>query len=99
MYSYLLATEETYGIAKIAEFYEKGGVIMYALTLCSIVTLAVIIFKALSLKKNNVLPATMQQTIAHFTQNQSDSAADQLAIESRKADSVLARFESSRSAA
>lgn len=65
---------------------------MYVLTFCSILTLAVIIYKALSLSKKHVLPQHLLQTISHFTKNTNDTAAEQLALEASKEDSVLARL-------
>ncbi|MFC5049440.1 MotA/TolQ/ExbB proton channel family protein [Rubritalea spongiae] len=92
MHLTILATALASSMAKIAEFYDKGGIIMYALTFCSILTLAVIIFKALSLSRKKVLPNGMQQTINHFVQNSNDTAAEQLALEASKGESVLARL-------
>jgi biopolymer transport protein ExbB len=92
MYSQFLASEESFGVAKIAEFYDKGGIIMYVLTFCSMLTLAVIIYKALGLAKKHVLPKEMEQTISHFIQSPNDTAAEQLALEASKGESVLARL-------
>ncbi|MGJ8673618.1 MotA/TolQ/ExbB proton channel family protein [Rubritalea sp.] len=92
MYLTILATEESYGVAKIAEFYDKGGIIMYALTFCSLLTLAVIVFKALSLAQKNVLPNDMQKVVGHYIQNPNDTAVEQLALEASKGESVLARL-------
>lgn len=56
----LLTTEKVYGFARIAEFYEKGGSIMYVLTLCSIITVAVIVYKIFHLSQKRVLPNSFQ---------------------------------------
>src|ERR1700724_302725 len=44
----------------IAEFFAKGGVFMWPLLICSIVSLTVIILRTLALREKNVLPLTIE---------------------------------------
>lgn len=89
---HLLATEEVVGLAKVAEFYEKGGVIMYALTLCSLITVAVIIFKAMDLDRKRVIPSDLRLGIESYTASTDEASANELAQQVRGSDSVLSRL-------
>lgn len=91
MMTQILAADEVYGLAKIAEFYEEGGTIMYVLTLCSIVTLAVIIFKALDLTKPRVLPVSLKSAVENFSATD-EAAKERIVQEAEAGDSVLARL-------
>lgn len=88
----LIASEEVYGIAKIAEFYEKGGIIMYVLTFCSLLTLAVIIFKALDLNKARVLPDDLKATIDMLSSKETGTSLEVVQQKSTEGASVLARL-------
>lgn len=88
----LIAAEEVYGIAKIAEFYEKGGIIMYVLTFCSLLTLAVIIFKALDLNKARVLPDDLKATIDMLSSKETGTSLEVVQQKSTEGASVLARL-------
>ena len=59
----MLATQDAQGFARISEFYDKGGIIMYVLTFCSMVTLAVVVYKALDLGRDRVLPSDLKNSI------------------------------------
>lgn len=87
----LIASEEVYGLAKIAEFYEKGGYIMYALTLCSIITVAVIVFKALDLARQRILPPELKSIVENFSA-ENEAAAERVVNEANAGASVLARL-------
>lgn len=88
----LIAAEEVYGIAKIAEFYDKGGIIMYVLTFCSLLTLAVIIYKALDLNKSRVLPDGLKDSINDFADDEGTPSIEKVYSESNAGSSVLARL-------
>lgn len=89
---HLLAAEKVVGIAKIAEFYEKGGVIMYALTLCSIITVAVIIFKVMDLDKKRVLPSGLRSGVEAYSLTADEASAADLSQHVSASDSVLSRL-------
>lgn len=88
------ATESTqlYGMAKVAEFYDKGGIIMYALTLCSVITVAVIIFKVLDLDKKRVIPQLLREAIGNYTHAGDAVSANELAAKVDTENSVLSRL-------
>jgi biopolymer transport protein ExbB len=87
-----LAAETLTWTDRISEFYEKGGIIMYVLTFLSVLTLAVILYKALSLARKNIMPVQMRQTMQHYVQGPNEHAADQLAREAGSEGSALARL-------
>lgn len=89
---HLLAAEEVVGLAKVAEFYEKGGVIMYALTLCSLITVAVIVFKAMDLDRKRVIPRALHTGIENYAHSADESSANELAQQVNHSDSVLSRL-------
>src|ERR1700726_5260751 len=44
----------------VAGFFTKGGIFMWPLLVCSIVSLTVIILRTLALREKNVLPLTIE---------------------------------------
>jgi biopolymer transport protein ExbB len=50
----------------IIGFFAKGGVFMYPLLVCSIVSLTTIILRALALREKNVLPLTIENEMERF---------------------------------
>ncbi|WP_018969712.1 MotA/TolQ/ExbB proton channel family protein [Rubritalea marina] len=87
----ILAAEATM-FEKLADFYEKGGIIMLVLTGCSILTVAVIIYKLLDLSKSRVMPEQLAKDIDVATLNPSEQAMLDVASSSRDEKSVLARL-------
>ncbi|MFC4994132.1 MotA/TolQ/ExbB proton channel family protein [Rubritalea tangerina] len=83
---------EAQGLAKISEFYDKGGIIMYVLTFCSVLTVAVIVYKALDLGRKRVLPEDLKKDIDVAANHGDDSAYARVAQQSGEGRSVLARL-------
>jgi biopolymer transport protein ExbB len=50
----------------IIEFFAKGGVFMWPLLVCSIVSLTTIILRTLALREKNVLPLTIENEMERF---------------------------------
>jgi len=50
----------------IIGFFAKGGVFMWPLLLCSVVSLTTIILRALALREKNVLPLTIESEMERF---------------------------------
>ena len=90
--NHLLAADKVFGIAKIADFYDKGGIIMYALTACSLVTLTVIVFKALDLAKPRVIPQMLRSKIEQYSTVTDENSASDLSQQVTSSDSVLSRL-------
>lgn len=90
MYS-LLASDATM-LDKIANFYEKGGIIMLVLTACSVLTVAVIVYKFLHLDKKRIMPDELVHDIETAALTPTESALIEVASRSRDEDSVLARL-------
>src|ERR1700720_4448542 len=51
----------------VAGFFVKGGVFMWPLLVCSIVSLTTIILRTLALQEKHVLPSTMEGEMERFT--------------------------------
>ena len=92
MHTFLAAAETASALSKISDFYDKGGIIMYVLTFCSILTLAVVIYKALDLSKNRVIPAGLKRDINAITDLGDEQALSRVAQQSSVGGSVLARL-------
>ncbi|MFT5881615.1 MAG: biopolymer transport protein ExbB [Crocinitomicaceae bacterium] len=88
----LLAADTASSLSKISEFYDKGGIIMYVLTFCSVLTLAVVIFKALDLGKKRVIPDELKKDIDAAANQGDDQAFKRVAQQSSDGNSVLARL-------
>ena len=92
MHTLLAAADEASALSKISEFYDKGGIIMYILTFCSILTLAVVIYKALDLGGNRVIPENLKRDIDAAANQTDENAFTRVAQQSLDGNSVLARL-------
>ena len=90
MHTFLAVAENTSALSKINEFYDKGGITMYVLTFCSILTLAVVIYKALDLGKKRVIPDALKNDIDAAANLGDKAAFSRVAQQSSDGDSVLA---------
>lgn len=88
----ILAVNNASSLSQISEFYDKGGIIMYVLTFCSILTFAVVIFKALDLAKNRVIPESLKMDIDEAANRDDNSALNRITEHSGTGNSVLARL-------
>ncbi len=88
----LLTADKAGGFAKIAEFYDKGGIIMYVLTFCSILTIAVIVYKALDLGKARVIPEALKKDIDVASGRADENAFARVVQQSNEGSSVLSRL-------
>ncbi len=92
MHTFLAAAENASTLSKINGFYDKGGIIMYVLTFCSILTLAVVIYKALDLGKKRVIPDGLKNDIDAAANLGDKAAFSRVAQQSSDGGSVLARL-------
>ncbi|HEX8281301.1 MAG TPA: MotA/TolQ/ExbB proton channel family protein [Chthoniobacterales bacterium] len=71
------------------EFFEAGGIFMWPLLACSIVTLTTIILRGIALRRRNVLPLVIESEIERLTPG---GSAERLARIVHQDDSSLARI-------
>lgn len=88
----LFTADKVGGFAKIAEFYDKGGIIMYVLTFCSMLTIAVIVYKALDLGKARVIPEALKKDIDVASGGADENAFARVLQQSNEGSSVLSRL-------
>lgn len=88
----LLAAEEPEGIGKAVEFFEKGGVFMYILLLCSLASVAVIIYKAIVLGRRGVIPSDLETKLEAYGERGGEAEVKALDDELSVGDSVLHRL-------
>ncbi|MEO1856330.1 MAG: MotA/TolQ/ExbB proton channel family protein [Rubritalea sp.] len=92
MHTFLAAAEKASALSKISDFYDKGGIIMYVLTFCSILTLAVVVYKALDLGKSRVMPDDLKKDIDSAANHGDEAAFSRVTQQSSAGNSVLARL-------
>lgn len=94
MYTFitLLAQQDASWLERATGFFQKGGVFMYVLLLCSIASVAVIVFKAISLNQNSVLPKSLADKMNSYSDSGDAASATQVSQELEAGDSVLHRL-------
>lgn len=79
-------------VEQIKLFFEEGGVFMILLGVTSVVGLAAIVFKFLSLRKSRVLPDSLVAEVEQFEKMVADGSVEPLLREFERGESVLARL-------
>jgi len=74
----------------VRDFFHDGGMFMYALALTSFVALAAIVFKILSLRREGVIPADLEQALK--TVGRESAIPEPLLAKFREGGSTLARL-------
>lgn len=94
--NYLLATNEstdTIGMmGKIGQFFDQGGIFMVFLLICSVVSVAVIIYKIMDMKRGRVVPQNLETAILNYTSRLDEESAQQLANGIQQSNSTLSRL-------
>ncbi len=74
------------------KFFTDGGVFMLLIVLCSLVGLAVILYKALTLTKGRVLPDRLAGEVERLESHLADGSMRELQAEFREGETALARL-------
>lgn len=74
------------------QFLTDGGIFMYVLLAVSLVSVTVITFKVLSLRRSLILPTRLEAQVADFEARLNDNDVEPLAEEFRKGQSALSRL-------
>lgn len=86
MHSFALSPSE------IGQYFTDGGIFMYALVLLSVVSGAVIVFKALTLRRRLIVPDDLSVEVEDFEASLDVGDIDSPTEKFRKGDSALARL-------
>lgn len=79
-------------VEQIGLFFEEGGIFMVLLGVTSVVGLAAILFKVLSLRKVRVLPDDLEAEVAKFDQLVRDGQFEPVLEKFERGESALARL-------
>ena len=79
-------------VEQIGLFFEEGGIFMVLLGVTSVVGLAAILFKVLSLRKLRVLPDDLEAEVAQFDQLVRDGRFEPVLDKFERGESALARL-------
>jgi biopolymer transport protein ExbB len=87
--SLLAATAEIKGLQQVWKFFDDGGFFMVLLAACSVVAVAVIVFKLLSLRRGAVIPDGLAQAVDRYGER---AGGDLAGKELEQGRSTLARL-------
>lgn len=73
-------------------FFERGGLFMIPLTLCSVVGMMAILYKFLSLTRNRVIPPDLAHEVEAFERRLRDGTAEPVVRRFQEGQSTLARL-------
>jgi len=79
-------------VGEIRRFFDEGGTFMVLLAVTSVVGLAAVVFKFLSLARSRILPEPLERQVARFEAAVGDGAAEAVLQEFEKGGSALARL-------
>lgn len=79
-------------VEQIGLFFEEGGIFMILLGITSVVGLAAIMFKVLTLRKSRVLPDSLEAEVEQFDQRVRDGNFEPVLAEFDRGESTLARL-------
>lgn len=88
----LLAEAPSNAVQNTWQFFKGGGPFMMAILVCSLVALAVIIFKLLTLKKSRVVPARLAEDMARIEVFLDSGSLGEVEGEIGREQSTLARL-------
>jgi biopolymer transport protein ExbB len=86
------AAVESQGIQQVWKFFADGGFFMILLAACSLVAVAVILFKLLSLRRDIVVPAVLAEKVDGFEGQMKQASGEALLHEFEQGRSTLARL-------
>lgn len=79
-------------VQSVLHFFENGGVFMYFLAVCSVVSVAVIVLRALALRRDLVVPPFIEREIESIQPGDAAAAAVRLSRAVENDPSALARI-------
>ncbi|GAA5482475.1 MotA/TolQ/ExbB proton channel family protein [Haloferula sargassicola] len=88
----LLAQTDEGFAAQISKFFDEGGTFMVLLAITSVVALAAILFKCLSLSKARILPDSLAAKLARFEDVVRTEKVEPILEEFERGESTLARL-------
>ena len=90
----MIASNTTISTAlqKVWENFQVGGLFMWPLLICLLTGITVIIFKLLTLRRLQILPADLSQQVDQFEHHVESGAVEPLLEEFEKGKTVLARL-------
>lgn len=88
----LAAVSENPTFAPVWKFFSDGGFFMILLAVCSVVAVAVILFKVLSLRRGVVVPDALARTVDAFGERPAPASGDPVLREFEEGRSALARL-------
>lgn len=88
----LAAATESKGLQQVWKFFSDGGFFMILLAVCSLVGVAVILFKFLSLRRQIVLPDKLATDVDDFEERLKHASGEALLREFEAGRSTLARL-------
>lgn len=91
---FLLAATESKGIQQVWKYFADGGFFMIPLVVCSLVAVAVILFKVLSLRRSAVIPVALASQIDDFEMRMKQANGEAVLHEFEQGRSTLARLSS-----
>lgn len=90
--SFLAAEPQTTSLQQVWKFFEEGGFFMILLAICSVVAVAVILFKLLSLRRETVIPAELAAKVEGFDDRARQTNSEAVLREFEEGRSTLARL-------
>ncbi len=88
----ILAQTDDGVVSLVSEFFDEGGTFMVLLAITSVVALAAILFKFLSLSKARILPDSLASKIARFEDVVRTEQVEPILEEFERGESTLARL-------
>lgn len=87
-----IAQQNAQGANKLVSFFEKGGIFIYPILLCSIAAVAIIIYQTLLLRRSKILPAKLVDSMNEYVYRGDEDAVSQLNEYRKTEPSVLQRL-------
>lgn len=89
---FLAAEPQTSSLQQVWKFFDDGGFFMILLAICSVVAVAVILFKLLSLRREAVIPAALAAQVEGFEERARQASSEAVLREFEEGRSTLARL-------
>lgn len=86
------AQEQTGWWAATQIFMQQGGVFLYVLLACSVLTVAVILYKFLDLQRDSIIPRVLESRVEDYASEPDSANAGQVTDALRSGASALARL-------
>jgi len=77
---------------KVISFIDKGGIFIYFIILCSIAAIAVMLYQAMILVRQRVIPVALERSMGEYAETGTESAANVLNQNKHACPSVLQKL-------